>query len=118
MFAGRRRRMGSLASFLAWPGLTVSLVGRRRRIFPWPGVGGTIGRTRAGGLAGSIGGLGTWPWGRTSAGPWVTLRTNKNTNVSETKQNKAVRRENNKNMKSIIKTNTDTGQNYSLMTAA
>ena len=95
VFTGRRRRVRSLASLLTRPGLVVSLVGRRRgRIFSWPGVRGTVGGGRTGGLAGTIGGT----MGPGGGGPATTvaLITNKNTNVSETKQNKAVRIENNR----------------------
>ena len=86
---GRRRRVGSLTSLMTRTRLAVSLVGRRRRrVFSWARVRGAVRGGRARGLAGSIGRLG--PGGGRSASP-VALRTNKNTNVSETKQNKTKR---------------------------
>ena len=89
VFAGRRRRVGSLTSLMTLARLAVSLVGRRRRrVFSWARVRGAVRGGRARGLAGSIGRLG--PGGGRSASP-VALRTNKNTNVSETKQNKTKR---------------------------
>ena len=89
VFAGRRRRVGALASFMYRASLTVSLVRGARsrwRIFPWAGVRGTVGGGRAGGLAGTIGRMG--PWVRRSAGA-VTLITNKTQTL--TKQNKTKR---------------------------